>query len=483
MPTFNATNPVSVGLSTKKDHFDRAFDNILVVRDGGIAIPSQTAHDFIPAASASQLTRVAAVAGKVPHFKADGSGWEMVSVAGPQSFRGLHLRTHQDGDAAANKVALVGLEEVVMDDGVRYSGLTFPLEADITASGAAGLDTGSRTASTWYSIYLIGKASTQLASDLRLLLHREKDWTLDQSQTTQDTYAQLRSSTATTKLAQGFQPGTTGLCEMIDILGYRTGTPSGNIWLTIEADAAGVPSGTPLATSDKLVVTDMSSGLGNIRFPFRTPVSLTAGTQYWIVMQGDYTVHASNNFVWSAKGGASSYAGGSYATYNPTTWTLTATHDFAFKTYVTRNSAALTLPSGWTQSCKVGYVYNTGSNVLRKFVQHERWNQPIESVTVGAIASAYQSVNHVAAFVPPVPCLLSTFINCDTFGSQAMIAGAPEGSYLNPSARLAGVGGFTARVANENFVASCLVDWQGVYPSCYPSGTATFYLDAFEWLR
>jgi hypothetical protein len=59
MPTFNATNPVSVGLATKKDHYDRAFDNGLVVREGGIAMTGQAAQDVVIATSATQLGRVA----------------------------------------------------------------------------------------------------------------------------------------------------------------------------------------------------------------------------------------------------------------------------------------------------------------------------------------------------------------------------------------------------------------------------------------
>lgn len=57
MPVFNATNPVSIGAATKKDHFDRAFDNILVLRDGGIAMAGQAAggEDVVLSSNASQL--------------------------------------------------------------------------------------------------------------------------------------------------------------------------------------------------------------------------------------------------------------------------------------------------------------------------------------------------------------------------------------------------------------------------------------------
>lgn len=74
---FNATNPVSVGLATKADHYNRVFDNTLELRTGGIAIASQAALDFLHASSATQLARVAAVASKYPRLNAGGTAWEM----------------------------------------------------------------------------------------------------------------------------------------------------------------------------------------------------------------------------------------------------------------------------------------------------------------------------------------------------------------------------------------------------------------------
>lgn len=55
---FNAVNPVVVGGSTKKDHYDRVLDNTVALRAGAIAIPSQAAGDFITALSSEQLSRI-----------------------------------------------------------------------------------------------------------------------------------------------------------------------------------------------------------------------------------------------------------------------------------------------------------------------------------------------------------------------------------------------------------------------------------------
>ena len=63
---FNATNPVSVADPTKKDHYDRVFDNTVALYAGEMALTSQAARDILFATSASQLSRLAA--GTSGHF-------------------------------------------------------------------------------------------------------------------------------------------------------------------------------------------------------------------------------------------------------------------------------------------------------------------------------------------------------------------------------------------------------------------------------
>ena len=54
---FNATNPVLVGGATKKDHYDRVFDNTLALRTGEMALTGQVVDDFLFASSTTQLSR------------------------------------------------------------------------------------------------------------------------------------------------------------------------------------------------------------------------------------------------------------------------------------------------------------------------------------------------------------------------------------------------------------------------------------------
>ena len=58
-------------------------DNLLALRAGALSLSSQSANDFLYASAADQLGRMAAVAGKAPRFKDDGSGWEMSEPLNP----------------------------------------------------------------------------------------------------------------------------------------------------------------------------------------------------------------------------------------------------------------------------------------------------------------------------------------------------------------------------------------------------------------
>lgn len=80
--TWNATNPVTVGAATKKDHYDRAFDNLLVLREGGLALPSGAALDFIYSLTSGQLGRKAkGTALQVPRINAAANDWEFADPA------------------------------------------------------------------------------------------------------------------------------------------------------------------------------------------------------------------------------------------------------------------------------------------------------------------------------------------------------------------------------------------------------------------
>lgn len=285
-----------------------------------------------------------------------------------QTFRTLYVRTHPDNDQAANKVMLVSADEIVMDDGTHVTDFAGQV-ADIAVAGAGGLDTGAEVASTWYDFYAIRKSTDGTKN---LLLHRAKDYFKDEEQATDDTSVSLRQLDGTTeRLAQGFQVDTAGFVEFVELKWLRAGTITGNVWVTLETDSAGSPSGTILATSEKknagAFETDAAGRV--VRLYFRTPVSLSALTQYHVVLRADYTASDTNRLLVRYKATTDPYSRGSFKKFNGTTWSaVVAAGDDAFvRVYVTRNDTAVTMPAGYDQRCLIGQVFNKSDSTFRKF--------------------------------------------------------------------------------------------------------------------
>lgn len=405
----------------------------------------------------------------------------------PTGFSGLHLRTHPDADKAANQIALLALDQVVMNDGMRYSGLSsiLPLTADITVSGAGGLDTGARAASTWYEPYLIGKSSTGAVADLQLMFHRAKDYKLDQFQTTNAGNVTLRgATTAKIKIAQSFQPGTTGLVERVDLQLIRTSSaPTGRVWITLEADSAGAPSGTPLATSDKLNAGIISTTVQSIALAFRSPVSLTAGTTYWIVLQGDYTQSDTLNIAVGVNT-AGGYASGQEAYYDGTTWTNVSANDLWFKTYVTENDTALSMPAGYDQYCQLAAgFFNNASNVFDGLIYRDRQATPLTiDNSFGSTSSLIPTLFGLSSWLPPMRVRAWATLANNTGSDGISIGGAPDGFAMDALRTRGGVRVYPA-VAGNGTTGDVwfYTEMQACYMKAEGGGTASGFISGFEW--
>ena len=402
-----------------------------------------------------------------------------------QSFRGLALMTHPDQALAPSRVWLDRADCIVMHDGTRVETWA-DLVADITASGAGGLDTGTEQASTWYEIYAIRKSSDGTKN---LLLHRAKDHFADANYAaTVDASRALRlaTSTATDKLAQSFACGMTGLLEFVDIAFSKNGSPaSSSIWFTLEADSAGNPSGTPLATSDKLDVSVLTTGAVYTRVVFRTPASLTSGTTYWLVLQGDFTRSDTNNAIWRGTV-ANGYASGAAKEYNGSVWAAASgVADFDFKTYVTRNdtSVASFLPTGYDQYARVGWVYNDGSSNFVRFTARDRLVQISYTSIVGALSNTAPNVVLLSAVIPPVPVWLLPMLfqgsAADTF---VEMGGVPNG-YMGASGNNPTRANAAVSTANANTtLAGFATEYQGAYVSRVSgTGTMTVFANGYVW--
>lgn len=400
-----------------------------------------------------------------------------------QSFRGLTVQTHPDSDKALSQV-LFSAEAIVMDDGQEVRNWS-NIAVDLAASGVNGLDTGAEAASAWYELWAIYNGT-----DKRGVLHRAKDYFLDESWdqsggTTEDGQHLLRDATARTKLAQGFQVDTAGLCEFIDVKLVKAGAPTGNYWFTIESNSGGVPSGTVLATSDKYDVSRLTTTDTWVRLPFRTPASLSAATQYHLVLQGDFTVSGSNHMGWRADTTAATYAKGSKAAYDGTTWTADTDDDFLFKAYIARNDVAVTLPSGYTQKAKIGYACNDGSSNLRAFYQHDRLVITASDAIwkYGGLASGYQLID-LSAFLPPCPVMV-WLSGADTSGSHSHAFGSIVVTDATVGAERKGQKNLTVNfLSGSTYPSHYAAPIRSIYQAivgCGDGATGIIWIDRFEW--
>lgn len=400
-----------------------------------------------------------------------------------QSFRGLTVQTHPDADKALSTVRF-SADAIVMDDGQEIRDWS-NIDVALTASGVNGIDTGSEAASTIYELWAIFNGATKAG-----LLHKAKDYFLDETwdqsgATTEDGQHLLRDAAARTKLAQGFQVNTAGLMEFVDIKVAGVGTPTGNFWLTVEATSGGVPSNTPLATSDKYDVSRLTTAPNAIfiRMPFRTPAALSAATQYHLVLQGDFTVSAANHMVWRADTTASTYALGSKGAYDGTTWTNDADDDFLFKIYITRNDVAVTMPSGYTQKAKIGYAVNNSGSNLRHFRQLNRsvfcgydneWQ-------VGSLTNTIVALVDLFAFLPPVPVTIQ-FAHYNGTAVQVAVGGL-SCTDLIPITTAERIGAsLTSLVAGHvgTFPLLVLSQYQGCMFVVF-GGTDDLFILSYEW--
>lgn len=338
------------------------------------------------------------------------TGLRWIDIIGQEQFFGVCVGTHYEKASNDHVVILRTAREIVLNDGTRTSDWVNKT-ADIELSGAGGLDTGVEQTSHWYEVYAIRNSANGATT---LLLHLAPQTTRDQSfLTTSDLARTLRGATApNSKLAQSFIPALAGPLTSVELEVSKTGSPTGLIWVTLEADSGGFPSGTPLATSRVMDVSRLPTDKARIRFLFDTNTSVSLSTTYHIVYQGDYTLSDTNyTSLWGVTAGGYSNGVGTEFHVNTTDWHNSADvggpGDYWFKTFVQGTPAtAVTMPSGYDQRCFISYVYNGADG---KFKQYQQINRTMVMGTSPAWkcftsnTGLIESVD-LNAYVPPVPC-------------------------------------------------------------------------------
>lgn len=111
-----------------------------------------------------------------------------------------------------------------------------------------------------------------------------------------DSSVVLEDSGQDSQIAMGFQVSDTDMYAVVSMNLKREGNIVGNLTARIVADdGSGLPDlGSPVAVSTSVVITDISnSSFQKVIFSFSTPPTLTAATQYHLVINGDAAYSAS----------------------------------------------------------------------------------------------------------------------------------------------------------------------------------------------
>lgn len=148
----------------------------------------------------------------------------------------------------------------------------------------------------------------------------------------------LNNSSFQIAIAQSFTGAAVWLGEAtFDV--QKSGSPSGNLVAKLYAHSgtfgtSSVPTGSPLATSDNIAASSITTSYQTITFPFSgaNRIQLTAGTKYVIVIDSAGTTSdISNFFTVRAVSSGASHAG-NYAGFS-TSWAASSTIDTRFRVY------------------------------------------------------------------------------------------------------------------------------------------------------
>lgn len=344
--------------------------------------------------------------------------WESMRVKSTHT--GLVLRTDRDSNQADRMVEIVSVDSLVMDDGTVFSNSDNSWTgkyADITASGAAGLDTGAEYGGTWYDVYAIATES----GTKNLLLHQAKAWSDEAAYSTgEDASQNVGSATSNQSVAQGFKLSNSGKLRYAQLKLLKVGSPTGHIACAVYSDNAGVP-GSLLATSHSIDISKLPTTATLVHFTFaHTAPTLSASpTQYHVAI--GISVDASNYLQWRMDGSAGTYTDGAKAIWNGSAWTTDTDDDMMFAIGLEVNNSAVTMPTGYTKKCHLGWVFNDSASDFRPFIQTERTRRDLSiNETDNSTAIMDGGVRVDRPFAPAVESCRA-FLACGGTGTQSAV--------------------------------------------------------------
>jgi len=413
---------------------------------GNLQLLIQAAGDLILGVSDNTANRVAVgtdgqilVMSPTPNTKVR---WSSVGGTGDKSsFKNIFVRTHTDYPLCNTRVQLHQADEIVMDDGkvTRNWDLT---TADILVNGVNGLDTGTVTANTWYEVYAIRNPTTKSRG---LLFHQALDrrpWVYITDSVPSTTPEVVRRAflgdDTTLFVAQQFVAPITGKVTSAEMAIARSGDPTGNCWLTLQAqDGTGNADGVILSATNYRMTRELprSTAPGRLRFVFRDPYTVTANGNYCLVYHSDYPIangaNAAHHTVIYGTA-TEAYTGGNARSFsaNTNSWRPTISMiDVGFRVFIEANNTPVVMPTGYTQKCLISYVSTGHFGTFREYTQRNRkiitlhhWDWRFIDYVSGSgyvrfdqpysIPVTRMFTLHLGIGVPPVPCLVQISYLC-----------------------------------------------------------------------
>lgn len=113
----------------------------------------------------------------------------------------------------------------------------------------------------------------------------------DQSQPLGNNGFGLRYNTTQTQLGTAFIPSISARRPSVNLQLGKTGAPSGNVWVQLREDLAGLP-GALITETNPIACSAVITGVNPFYYP--TPPFLEAGVRYHICLVGDYTISTTN---------------------------------------------------------------------------------------------------------------------------------------------------------------------------------------------
>jgi len=173
-----------------------------------------------------------------------------------------------------------------------------------------------------YKILLIGLVLLMMLSLLPIV---SADSPLIQSKTNGTTAVTFRFDTSTSSEATNITGNATTTISRIEVNLYKSGTPTGNVWLDfVNVNSTGLPSNTIIASSNNVsVATLTTTNTDYVNFTF-TNLNITNTGNYSIVLRSNNTIDGAN-FMLVRYGGQLGY--GVFIKSGGGTWTTHATNN------------------------------------------------------------------------------------------------------------------------------------------------------------